>query len=140
VKKEHKEKSPLTHDNLTPSEQQYKEKMPNTTENNNGDSNIPRETKIPEIKFAPDYETGKPIFLHVFNDLANDNNGLVCYDKLQERLIATGKFDAGEAVLMIEHMEKIGEIDHTEQYHMYRIRTAASPSQNIVELAKEIKK
>jgi hypothetical protein len=58
--------------------------------------------------------------LHVFDDLANDNNGSVYYDKLQERLISTGKFDAGEAVLMIEHMENIGEIDHTEQYHMYR--------------------
>jgi len=35
------------------------------------------------------------------------NNGLVDYEKLHERLLATGKSFAGEAVLMIEHMEKI---------------------------------
>ena len=58
-----------------------------------------------EIKFTPDYEAGKPIFLDTFKELASDNVGLVYYDNLQERLIATGKFDAGEAVLMIEHME-----------------------------------
>jgi DNA-binding transcriptional ArsR family regulator len=115
-----KEKSPLTNDNLISNDQQHKEKIPNTTENNNDDSNIPRETEKREIKFTPDYEAGKPIFLHVFVDLAKDNNGLVYYAKLQDRLISTGKFDAGEAVLMIEHMEKIGEIEHTEQYHIYR--------------------
>ena len=43
------------------------------------------------------------------------------YDKLQERLISTGKFYAGEAVLMIEHMEKIGRIEKTEQYNVYII-------------------
>jgi hypothetical protein len=43
------------------------------------------------------------------------------YDKLQERLISTGKFYAGEAVLMIEHMEKIGRIEKTEQYNVYKI-------------------
>ena len=63
----------------------------------------------------------------VFEELANESNGLVYYDKLQERLIATGRFDALEAVFMIKHMENIGEIEHTEQYHIYRIRTAASP-------------
>jgi hypothetical protein len=66
--------------------------------------------------------------LHVFKELAKDDNGLVHYDKLQERLISTGKFYAGEAVLMIEHMEKIGEIEHTEQYHVYKRRMAASPN------------
>jgi hypothetical protein len=76
--------------------------------------------------------------LGLFKDLAKDNNGLVHYDKLQEGLISTGKFDAGEAVLMIEHMEKFGEIQQTDQYRIYR-RRAASPSQNIVEMAKEIK-
>jgi hypothetical protein len=43
----------------------------------------------------------------LISELSNGNNGLVSYDKLQERLISTGKFYAGEAVLMIEHMEKI---------------------------------
>ena len=47
--------------------------------------------------------------MDVFNDLGKDNNGLVAYDKLQETLISTGKFYADHTVLMIEHMEKIGE-------------------------------
>jgi hypothetical protein len=33
-----------------------------------------------------------------------------------------GSMDAGRSVLMIEHMEKIGEIEHTEHYHLYRRR------------------
>jgi hypothetical protein len=45
----------------------------------------------------------------------------VNYDKLQERMISTWKFYAGEAVLMIEHMEKIGKIEKTENYNAYRI-------------------
>jgi hypothetical protein len=47
-----------------------------------------------EIKFAPDYEANEPIFWHIFKELSKDNNGLVAYDKLQERLISTGKLDA----------------------------------------------
>ena len=43
------------------------------------------------------------------------------YDKLQEGLISTGKFYAGEAGLMIEHMEKIGKIEKTEEYNVYKI-------------------
>jgi hypothetical protein len=39
--------------------------------------------------------------LSVFEDFANDNNGLVSSDKLQERLIASGKTDAGGSLLMI---------------------------------------
>jgi hypothetical protein len=30
---------------------------------------------------------GKPIFLHVFEDITSENNGLVAYDKLQGRLM-----------------------------------------------------
>jgi hypothetical protein len=82
-----------------------------------------------KIKFTPDYEAGKPIFLHVFEELSNEGNGLVYYDKLQDRLVSTGKFFVGEAVLMIEQMEKIGEIEQTEHYHVYRRRIAASPEQ-----------
>jgi hypothetical protein len=74
-----------------------------------------------EIKFTPDYKGSEPIFWQVFKELSNNNNGLVTYDKLQERLISTGKFYAGEAVLMIEHMEKNSKIVKTEQYHVYRI-------------------
>jgi hypothetical protein len=75
-----------------------------------------------EIKFTPDYEASEPIFWHAFKELSkNDNNGLVGYDKLQERLISTGKFYVGEAVLMIEQMEKIGKIEKTGDYNVYRI-------------------
>jgi DNA-binding transcriptional ArsR family regulator len=127
-----KEKSPLTHDNLSANDQQHKEKISSTTENNDNLSNddgnnTSQEPKKLEIKFTPDYEAGKPVFLNVFEELLNDNNGLVNYDKLQERLVSTGKFYAGEAVLMIEHLEKIGKIEQTDQYHMYRRKIAASP-------------
>jgi hypothetical protein len=74
-----------------------------------------------EIRFTPDYEAGEPIFWRVFEELSNDGgNGLVDHYKLHGRLLSTGKFFVGEAVLMIEHMEKIGEIEETEQYHVYR--------------------
>ena len=105
--------------------QQHKEKTPSTIENNDNlsnddDSNTLQEPNKPEIKFTPDMKRRDQYFLGLFKDLAKDNNGLVHYDELQEGLISTGKFDAGEAVLMIEHMEKTGEIEQTEQYHMYR--------------------
>ena len=74
-----------------------------------------------EIKFTPDYEANEPIFWRVFKDLSKNNNGLVAYDKLQERLISTGKLDAGESVLMIEHMEKSGKIEKTGDYNVYMI-------------------
>jgi hypothetical protein len=80
-----------------------------------------------KIKFTPDYKANEPVFWRVFKELANENSGLVSYDKLQERLIATGKLDAGASVLMIEHMEKIGKIEQTENYHVYRRRNTASP-------------
>ena len=87
------------------------------------------EPREEEIKFTPDYEAGKPVFSRIFEELSNEGNGLVHYNKLQERLVSTGKFDAGEAVLMIEHMEKIDEIQQTEQYHVYRRTKTASSVQ-----------
>jgi hypothetical protein len=60
--------------------------------------------------------------------LAKNNNGLVSYDKLQEGLVSTSKLDAGGSVLMIEHMEKIGEIQQTQEYHVYRRKISASPA------------
>ena len=80
-----------------------------------------------KIKFTPDYKANEPVFWHIFNELSKNNNGLVAYDKLQERLISTGKLDAGESVLMIEHMEKIGEIEKTGDYNVYRIKDSAFP-------------
>ena len=50
-----------------------------------------------------------------------NNNGFVAYDKLQERLVSTGKLDARGSVLMIEHMEKTGKIEKTEEYNIYKI-------------------
>ena len=67
--------------------------------------------------------------MDVFNDIAKDNNGLVAYDKLQERLVSTGQFYVGEAVLMIDHMEKIGRIEQTGDYHVYRLKKSASPEE-----------
>ena len=81
------------------------------------------------IKFTPDYEEKEPVFWCIFEELSNDGNGLVDYEKLQERLLSTGKFYAGDAVLMIEHMEKIGKIEQTGDYHVYRRRKAASPNE-----------
>jgi hypothetical protein len=108
---------------------QYNSSLPNNNSHdlNNNHSNIslePRE-ESEEIKFALDYEASEPIFWRVFEELSNERNGLVSYDKLQERLVSTGKFFVGEAVLMIEHMEKIGKIEETEHYHVYRRRSAA---------------
>ncbi|HJT47680.1 MAG TPA: hypothetical protein VJ729_05815 [Nitrososphaeraceae archaeon] len=74
-----------------------------------------------EIKFTPDYKANEPIFWRVFKDLSKNNNGSVAYDKLQERLISTGKFDSGESVLMIEYMEKKGKIEKTGGYNVYSI-------------------
>jgi hypothetical protein len=77
---------------------------------------------LEEIKFTPDYEANEPVFWRVFKELANENNkGLVTYYNLQERLISTGKLDAGGSVLMIEHMEKTGKIEKAGDYNVYRI-------------------
>jgi hypothetical protein len=75
-----------------------------------------------EIKFTPDYKANEPAFWSVFKDLSKkDNNGLVAYDTLQQRLISNGKLDAGESVLMIEHMEKTGKIEKTGDYNIYKM-------------------
>jgi hypothetical protein len=86
------------------------------------DNNSLESSEKEEIKFTPDYKARESIFLHVFKELSNDN-------KLQERLVSTGKFYVGEAVLMIDHMEKIGKIEHTGDYHIYRIRKSISPEE-----------
>ncbi len=50
--------------------------------------------------------------------------------KLQERLISTGKLDAGESVLMIEHMEKSGKIEKTGDYNIYKIGKAVTTKED----------
>ena len=80
---------------------------------------IDKDTLPKEIKFTPDYKVGEPIFWHAFKELSKNNNESVTYDRLQERLISTGKY--AKAVLMTDHMEKIGKIEKTEQYNAYRI-------------------
>jgi hypothetical protein len=71
-------------------------------------------------------QSAQLMHMHVFEELSNDNNGLVDHYKLHGRLLSTGKFYAGEAVLMIEHMDKIGKIEQTEHYHVYRIKIPAA--------------
>ena len=46
-------------------------------------------------------------YFGIFSELSKKNNRLVSYDKLQERLISTGKLDAGESVLMINIWKKL---------------------------------
>jgi hypothetical protein len=75
--------------------------------------------EVEQIKFTPDYEAGEPIFWHVFKELSKNNNRLVSYYNLQERLVSTGQFFVGEAVLMIEHMEKIEKIEKIGDYNVY---------------------
>ena len=67
------------------------------------------------------YEQKEPIFWRVFKDLSDKANELVEHDKLQERLISTGKFYASEAFMIIEHMEHTGKIEDTGGYRVYRI-------------------
>jgi hypothetical protein len=93
---------------------------PNTPNNNSPDMDVTPQNGALEIKFTPDFEASKPVFWHVFEELANNGNGFVAYDKLQDRLVSTGKFFVGEAVPMIEHIEKIGKIQNTEHYNVYR--------------------
>ena len=83
-----------------------------------------------EIKFTPDYKANEPIFWSVFKDLSKNNNGLVAYYTLQERLISTRKLDAGESVLMIEHMEKSGKIEKTGDYNIYKIGKAVTTKED----------
>jgi hypothetical protein len=43
--------------------------------------------KVDGIKFSLNYEEKEPVFWRVFKELANENNGLVDYDKLQQRFV-----------------------------------------------------
>ena len=51
---------------------------------------------------------------------------VVDYEKLRLGLISTGKFFAGDAVLIIEHMKRIGKIEETD-FHRYS-RKAGHPN------------
>jgi hypothetical protein len=103
-----------------------KKKYPLILNNNSNPSTTLAPKKL-EIKFTPDYNEKEPIFWRVVGEISNDD-GLVEYNKLHERLVSIGQFFVGEAVLMIEHMEKIGRIEKTERYNIYRIKESASPN------------
>ena len=77
------------------------------------------------------------IFFKVFEELlskADSENGHDCddgplvvdYEKLRLGLISTGKFFAGDAVLIIEHMKGTGQIQETD-FHRYS-RKAVPPN------------
>ena len=64
------------------------------------------------------------IFFKVFEELSKENgNGLVDYEKIRLRLISTGKFFAGDAVIIIEQMVRTGKIVETS-FHLYRRMTS----------------
>jgi hypothetical protein len=138
---EHEEKNPLSsqknedvisteevtdeHEEHEENESELEEKIPPTNDNNSSLSTADTslEPKKLEIKFTPDYNEKEPVFWRVIDELSND--GLVDYDKLHERLVSTGQLFVGEAVPMIEHMEKIGRIEKTEDYNIYRIKESS---------------
>jgi hypothetical protein len=72
------------------------------------DYNISMELKeqVEGINFSPNYEEKEAIFQPIFEELSNQGNSSVDYYNLQERLLLTGKFYAGESGLMIEYMKK----------------------------------
>jgi hypothetical protein len=47
------------------------------TNNNSPDTDATQRKGATEIKFTPDYEPGKQIFWRVFQELSNNNNGLI---------------------------------------------------------------
>jgi hypothetical protein len=127
------EKSPPTSANLAFDDNQqfeeHEEKLPLNTDNNSSPSTTDLDSTLApkklEIKFTPNYNEKEPVFWRVIGEISYDD-GFVEYNKLHETLVSTGQFFVGEAVLMIEHMEKIGKIEKTEHYNIYRIYESAS--------------
>jgi hypothetical protein len=132
------EKLPPTSTNLAFDDNQqleeHEEKLPPTNDNNSRLSTADHKSGLApkklEIKFTPDYDAKEPIFWRVIEEISYDD-GLVEYNKLHERLVSTGQLFVGEAVLMIEHMEKIGRIEKTEHYNIYRIKESASQKEEV---------
>jgi IclR helix-turn-helix domain len=128
----HKEKSTLTTSNCDSGK--HKEKITNITQkinNNNNRQQVGKENnEVVGGNFSLSYKDKdkEPTFLDVFEELSNDNGngnggGLVDYENLRLRLISTGKFFAGDAVMMIEHMEMTGKIEENG-FHLYRRKDA----------------
>ena len=62
------------------------------------------------VKLSLNYKEKEPIFWCVFEELSdNSNELLVDHDRLQERLIPTGKLFASHAFIIIGYMEKSGK-------------------------------
>jgi hypothetical protein len=125
-----KEKNTLTTPNYESSK--HKEKITNITQkiNNNNNNNRQQVGKENSEVVGGDFSLSykdkdkEPTFLDVFEEMSNDNgSGLVDYENLRLRLISTGKFFAGDAVMMIEHMEMTGKIEETG-FHLYRRKDA----------------
>jgi hypothetical protein len=150
MEREHEEKIPLTKANLIPFNQvleekstlitpncdpcEHEEKITNITQkiNNNRQPEEKENNEVVGGDFSSSYKDKdkEPIFFDIFEELSNDNGngnggGLVDYENLRLRLISTGKFFAGDAVMMIEHMEMTGKIEETG-FHLYRRKDAPS--------------
>jgi len=138
VDNEHEEKIPSTSEQISEAKDLLEEKIPpSIQENDDSDSttvikdndgmmekaeheeNLPL-TTANLIPFNQQYKDKEPIFFDVFEELSNDNGngGLVDYENLRLRLISTGKFFAGDAVLIIDYMERTGQIEETG-FHLY---------------------
>ena len=54
---------------------------------------------------------------------------MIIYNRMQVLVhLSLAVVYAGDAVLMIEHIEKIGKIEQTGDYHIYRIKDSDSPN------------
>lgn len=99
----------------------------NSKDNNLVDDQSNEKSSAVEGNFSSccnNYEK-ESIFFSVFEELSKENgDGLVDYEKLRSRLISTGKFFAGDAFMIIEHMVKTGQIEQTS-FHLYSRKKAS---------------
>jgi hypothetical protein len=130
------EKNTLTTPHCDYSEHEEKitnitQKINSGSEDNNNIQQQAEEKENSEVvggNFSSSYKDKEPIFFDVFEELSKDNNdnnngGLVDYENLRLRLISTGKFFAGDAVLIIDYMERTGQIEETGFHLYYRKHT-----------------
>jgi hypothetical protein len=69
------------------------------------------------------YQEGEEIFWQIFGELEGLDSGIVEHKQLQDTLILTGNFYAGDAHYIIEQMLKSGQIVEVEgEFHRYKRR------------------